>query len=129
LAGHPDWVETGKIRILAELSLEPQPSLPGLPMLTQLARNPDDRAVLDFIASFTALGFPYAAPPGIPPERARILRRAFDRAVASPELIAEMKRSSMTVGPATGETMQALTARYSQLSPELLVSTKRALEW
>ena len=129
LAGHPDWVETGKIRILAELSLEPQPSLPGLPMLTQLARNPDDRAVLDFIASFTALGFPYAAPPGIPPERALILRRAFDRAVASPELIAEMKRSSMTVGPATGEAMQELTARYSQLSPELLARTKRALEW
>jgi tripartite-type tricarboxylate transporter receptor subunit TctC len=129
LAGHPDWVETGKIRILAELSLEKQPSIPDLPMLTQLARNPEDRAVLDFIASFTALGFPYAAPPGIPPERAQILRRAFDQAVASPELIAEMKRSSMTVGPATGETMQALTARYSQLSPELLARTKRALEW
>jgi molybdopterin converting factor small subunit len=49
--------------------------------------------------------------------------------VASPELIAEMKRSSMTVGPATGETMQELTARYSQLSPELLARTKRALAW
>src|SRR5205823_2387943 len=56
LAGHPDWLEQGKIRILAELSLEKQPSIANLPMLTALAHDGDSRAVLDFIASFTALG-------------------------------------------------------------------------
>ena len=42
---------------------------------------------------------------------------------------------SLLIGPgggfiaATGEEMQALTARYSELSPDLLARTKRALEW
>jgi tripartite-type tricarboxylate transporter receptor subunit TctC len=43
------------------------------------------------------LGRPFAAPPGIPADRAEALRKAFDATMADPALLAEMKAKKLDV--------------------------------
>jgi tripartite-type tricarboxylate transporter receptor subunit TctC len=129
LASHPDWLEKGIIKTPAELTLEDEPSLPGVISLRSLAKTDADRDILDLIASYTAIGIGYAAPPGLPPARVATLRRAFDATMKDERLLADIEKSKMELSTATGEHLQDVTKMFAHVSPELLERTKKALEW
>lgn len=40
---------SGKIRIVLQMATEPDQLLPGVPLVTEFAKTPEDRAVLDLI--------------------------------------------------------------------------------
>src|SRR5262244_1634091 len=81
---NPDWVTDKKIRILVQT--EPKSSeLAGVPSVQELARNADDRQVIQLIVSGDALGKPLAASPNVPPDRAQALREAFDATLKDPD--------------------------------------------
>ena len=129
LASHPDWLEKGIIKTPAELTLEDTPSIPGVISLRSLAKTDADREILDLIASYTAIGIGYAAPPGLPPARVATLRRAFDATMKDERLLADIEKSKMELSTATGEHLQDVTKMFANVSPELLDRTKKALEW
>jgi hypothetical protein len=54
------------------------------------------------------MGRPFAAPPGLPPEHTEMLRAAFDKSVADPELIAQAEKMMLEIEPLPGATV----ARY-----------------
>ena len=106
-----DWVAAGKVRILAQIGLARDPDLPNVPLLQELATNPKDQGLLEFMSYSTAMGRPFLVPPGVPAERVQALRRAFDQAVRDPELLAEAKKARLDIAPMTGEELQALVAK------------------
>jgi hypothetical protein len=75
----PDWVEARRIVPLVQIGLQKDPELPDVPLLDDLARNPEERQMLELVSSTVALGQPFAAPPGIPADRLAALRDAFAR--------------------------------------------------
>ena len=128
MATQPQWLKEGHAFAVAELSLESAPCLPGLPLLRDLATTDRQRDILDFVASYTAFGVAFAAPPNIPANRLRILRRAFDAAVNDPDLKAELEQGRFAYDPKSGEDLQDLASRFSSATPELLTRVKAALE-
>jgi tripartite-type tricarboxylate transporter receptor subunit TctC len=52
----------------------------------------------------------FAAPPGVPPARTALLRRAFDATMQDPEFLAEAKQIKADVSPSAGEDVEALVA-------------------
>ena len=48
-----------------------------MPLLADLARTPDDRAILEFMAASSAVGRVFVLPPDVPAERVQAIRRAF----------------------------------------------------
>jgi tripartite-type tricarboxylate transporter receptor subunit TctC len=129
LAVHPDWIEKGKMMIVGELSLEDEPSFPGVPLLPELVKDPADREVLNLIASYTAFGISMAFPPNVPSERVEIIRAAFDKVMADPRFLEEMKSLKMEVRPLSGAKLQVLAQQFKSISPDLLDRTKKALNW
>src|SRR5262249_52929586 len=73
----PTWLREHKIRLLLQYGFEKHPKLADVPFAPDLARNDDDRRLMQ--ASFAALGLgrPYAMPPGVPAERVRAMQDAF----------------------------------------------------
>ena len=50
---------------------------------------------------------PFAAPPGVPADRIKLLRAAFMKAVADPAYLEEGKKQKLELTPKSGEEVQA----------------------
>ena len=77
---------TGPARIIVQLALEPKPEMPGVPLPMDFVTRDEDRPIVETVLSRMELGRPFFAPPGIPADRLAMLREAFDKAAADPEL-------------------------------------------
>ncbi len=120
-----DWIRERKLNIVYQASIEPAPDLPGVPTLIQLARNEDERKLLNFYSSYTTVGRSIITPPKVPAERVKALRAAFDAAVKDPELLAEAEKAKMEMKVMSGERLTALINEVTSLDGALLERAKK----
>lgn len=106
----PEWLRDKKIHILAQLSSKPHPEIPDTPLLKDLVA-PDQSAAVELAGATDEMARPYAAPPGIPKDRAEALRGAFRKMVEDAEFLAEAAKQRLEIDPATGEEIEALLSR------------------
>jgi tripartite-type tricarboxylate transporter receptor subunit TctC len=71
-------------------------------------------------------GRPIVAPPGVPAERLKILRDAFDKAIQDPALLAEAEKRRLEIDPTTAQEMESL-AKEVMASPADVVERMRKL--
>lgn len=104
----PDWLAKKTINILFQGAAEASPDLPGVPLIQDLARNAAERQAIEFLYAGQGIGRPFVAPPGMPPERLAMLRKAFDATMKDPEFIADVKKQKLDLDPIDGEKLSAL---------------------
>ena len=73
-----------------------------------LLSKPDDRTFFRLAALPGEFGRPFVAPPGVPADRVRALRTAFDETMKDPEFVAAAAKAQMTIDPLDGGQIQAL---------------------
>lgn len=106
-------VEEKKIHLLLQLALSKHEELPDVPVVTELARNDEERAILELIFARQEMGRPFLAPPATPPAVAKILRDAFEATVKDPEFLADMANRKIEISrPMTGAQIDTLIARF-----------------
>jgi len=108
LIGKPDWVSDGTLVPLVQVGLKKEPTLPNVPLLTDLARNEEQRAIFAFVCAPIAMQHPFAGPPGLPEERLTLLRRAFDAMVRDPAFLAEVEKLKLDLTPLDGAALDKL---------------------
>jgi tripartite-type tricarboxylate transporter receptor subunit TctC len=108
---HNDWLQSGQVKIIVQSAEKKHRALPDVPLITELTNDPKKRAILDLIVAPQEMARPFAAPPGLPPERLQALRDAFDATMKDPEFLADMKKSKLDVDPVDGKTIQALVTK------------------
>lgn len=104
----PDWLANKKINILVQIGLNKAPDLPDVPLLMDLAKNDSDRAVLKLLSAPSAIGRPIFTTPGVPEDRIKALRTAFDKMVKDQAFIDEAKKSNLEIDPVSGEELQKI---------------------
>src|SRR3712207_3260388 len=104
----PDWLREGKINILVQIGLTKAPDLQHVPLLMDLAGNPEDRAVLKLLSAPSVIGRPIFGPPGVPAERVKALRQAFDATMKDPAFIAELEKAQLELEPVSGAELERL---------------------
>ena len=107
----PDWLRDGNTNFLLQLALEKSSELPDVPLIFDLLTSEEDRQMISLLVGPTAMSRPFAAPPGLSPGKAALLRRAFDATVKDTEFLAEAARIQADVAPTTGEDVQNIVAR------------------
>jgi tripartite-type tricarboxylate transporter receptor subunit TctC len=80
----PEWVVGGRIVPLVQIGPRKDPDLPAIPLLNDLARDAQERQMLELVSSTVSLGQPFAAPPGMAADRLKLLRDAFARMARDP---------------------------------------------
>jgi tripartite-type tricarboxylate transporter receptor subunit TctC len=115
------------INILYQCAFERHPELSDVPTDVELAQTDEAKKILTFYTSSAAIGRSIVAPPGIPPERVDILRRAFDATIKDPEFLSEIERSKQEFQPASGEELQKLIAAAASAQPEIVARTEAIL--
>jgi tripartite-type tricarboxylate transporter receptor subunit TctC len=123
---HPDWWPSKSISILVQFALSSHPELKGVPVIVDLARNDEERAILRAVMNATEIGTAFFTTPGVPADRVAALRRAFDATMKDPDFLAEAEKTHLTVGPLAGEALQKLVTEVSDLSPALLEKVRTA---
>jgi tripartite-type tricarboxylate transporter receptor subunit TctC len=109
-ATRPDWLTEKKINILVQVGVNKAPDLPDVPLLTELAANEEDRAVLKLLSASAAVGRPIFTTPDAPRDRVKALRDAFDKMVKDPAFIEQAKKEHFEIDPLSGEDLQKIVA-------------------
>jgi tripartite-type tricarboxylate transporter receptor subunit TctC len=118
-ATHSDWVTAKKIHLLIQLALQKHPDLPDVPLITDLAKTPEQKSLIKLMFARQVVGRPYAAPPGIPKERLAVLREAFMDTMADPDFLADAKKLELEVSPVSGPEVEKLLAETYATSPDV----------
>lgn len=121
---HADWIRDGKIKILLQFAHERHPEMANVPTAIELAKTPEQKAIMKVVLNAVEIGKSLMAPPGVPADRVAALRRTFERTMADPEFLAEFKPMGLDVQPLTGEALQKLVADVGAISPELIAKVK-----
>lgn len=124
LGPHPDWLEKKLVTLHFYTGLEVDPSMPGVPRLIDLATTTEQRELLEFISSGSALGRVYLAPPDVPRERAAALKKAFWDAVNDPDYKKFMTDRRLLVNPKDGAAMEKVVARTLAANPKVIDQAK-----
>src|SRR5258706_5860692 len=104
----PEWTRKRLINIFAQTGARPQADLPAVPLVVDLATNPDDKKAIELLSFQQEMGRPFLMPPGTPKELVAIMRRAFDETMNDPLFLADAGKAQMEIDPLTREDMARL---------------------
>jgi len=116
----PDWIASGTVSVLFQGGIKPNPTLKNVPFVIDLATKPEDKQAIEFLYAGQGIGRPFIAPPGLPPERLKMLRDAFDATMTDPEFIAEANLRKLTIDPENGEQLEALIKKTYATPPPII---------
>ncbi len=120
-----DFVRNG--RGFWALSLTSDASvLPGVPRAMSYAKDDRVRRLLTLIETLSEIGRLTAGPPGMPRDVLDAERRAYDAVMRDPEFLADTKRLSLPVKPATGEVVETKIREALAQPPETVAILKSA---
>jgi tripartite-type tricarboxylate transporter receptor subunit TctC len=111
--------DSGEIAVPLQLGLSPHEDLRNVPLVTSLTKDPTKSAILRLIFSRQTMARPFAVPPGIPEERLRALRAAFDTTMRDKDFLAEAQKLDLEVRPVSGADIDALVANLAKTPPEI----------
>jgi tripartite-type tricarboxylate transporter receptor subunit TctC len=123
-----EWLKDGKIKIIAQWALRPNPELPGVPNVLDVATTEAERDALRLVLARLDVGRPFFLPPNVPSERVAALRAAFDATMKDPDYLAEAEKLKIDVDPLTGAELAALVAQVSKTPAETVARVRAALE-
>jgi tripartite-type tricarboxylate transporter receptor subunit TctC len=127
----PGWLKPGGgYRLLVQYGRATRhPDFPDVPTARELALNDKARALIEFMETpMLTMGRPYAAPPGVPADRAKALQTAFMAAHRDPAFLAEAAKIGVIVSPVSGEAIVQGIEEMSHASPELYEKVRTLLE-
>ncbi len=126
------WVKKGFLRILVQTPKKRNPRLPDIPTVYELMdryRVPEKnrRIALVLLGTDNFGNFPTAATPGIPPDRAKILRDAYAKALKEPEFLEEAKKRSWEVDHISWDELQSSANEVIDQPPDIVERIKQLL--
>jgi tripartite-type tricarboxylate transporter receptor subunit TctC len=123
----PEWLKNGDVKVIVYMGPKPK-DLPGVPSVSDLVTNEDDRKVVDLIISGTRLGTPLAFSGGVPLDRVTSMRGAFAATMKDPEFLKEAQKLQIEVDPVAGEALQAIVVEVIGTPKHLAAKARAILE-
>jgi len=116
-AAHADWLEQGKINLIARFVHHPIREHPEVPSVFDLADTPEQRAVLNLFLGADEMGHPIAMPPEVPRERVEAVRTAFAAMLQDPDFLADAARQHLDLLPGRHDELERTVAEAFAATP------------
>lgn len=124
----PQWIADGTIRVLLQAGDKPDPRLKDVPFVLDLARNAEERQVLEYLYAGQGIGRPFVAPPDLPAGRLKLLRDAFNATMKDADFLSDAKKSKLDLEPETGEHLAALIAKIYATPKPIIERVSRLIK-
>jgi len=125
---HQSWLDRKEINILFQMGLSKHRELPGIPLIIDLARTDEERAILRLIFARQVMAWPFLAPPGTPGERVEALRRAFMQTMQDKDFLTEADKAGLEITPVAGEDIQKLVQQIYETPAGIARKTAELLQ-
>jgi tripartite-type tricarboxylate transporter receptor subunit TctC len=117
-----DWLgPNSNVRVLMQFARRTRhPRFPDVPTARELARSEADRAIIELAEIPYSLSRPFAAPPGVPADRAKALQAAFFATHRDPEFLADAEKLKVDVSPIGPGRVVELIEQIASAPPDQL---------
>ena len=125
------WAKTGFSHVLSQSGQKRDPRLSDVPTIWELMDKHKTveatRAVVKLMLAPEDIGRSLFAPPGVPPDRVKVLRDGFMKMMKDPDVVAEAQKRRFEPNPLSGEEIEGLIKGLVQ-SPEVIERMKTFLQ-
>jgi tripartite-type tricarboxylate transporter receptor subunit TctC len=129
-ASRPGWLKSdSNIRPMLQYARETRlPELSTIPTARELARNDEERKLLEISELSYKFGRPFIAPPGLPDDRTKALQDAFLAAHKDPAFLAEAEKLQLDISPIGGPEILKDIALFERAPPALLEKIRMMMD-
>lgn len=128
LYGRPEFLTTPLVYVLVQYSKGRSHLFPNIPAMGEFGRTPEEKEILQLYGSTAELGRAIMAPPGVPAERAKALRDAFNAMMKDPQFLADAQKSKMELDPLDAAGLQKIVDDTINVSAEMSKAVAKAIE-
>jgi hypothetical protein len=125
------WRKRGFVNTLMQSGAKRDARLKDAPTIYELMdkykTTASGRSLAKVVLSAGEFGRPLVTPPGLPADRLKTLRDAFDKAVTDPALLAAAEKRRLEMDPASGAEMEALSKEVIAASPDVVQRMQKLL--
>ena len=125
------WIDSGLVTVFGQIGAsggEPAMDKLGAQNIWDVVKNAEDRQVLELIFNQSEFGRPYITPPGVPADRLKALREAFDATMKDPDFLGEAAKAKLPINPMGGEEFARIVDRLYEVPEPLVARARKALE-
>jgi tripartite-type tricarboxylate transporter receptor subunit TctC len=128
-SAHPQWLgpDSDMHALLQFARATRHPDFPDVPTARELAPDERSRALIELAELPYYLSRPFAAPPDLPPDRAKALEAAFLAAHRDPQYLEEADKLKVEVSPIGGEDVLHAIQRMAGTPADLREAIKKLL--
>lgn len=125
------WRKRGFVNVLMQSGAKRDARLKDAPTIYELMdkykTNAAGRSLAKVVLSAGEFGRPLVTPPGVPADRLKILRDAFDKSVSDPSLLEAAEKRRLEMDPAGGAELETLAKEVMSASPEIVERMQKLL--
>jgi tripartite-type tricarboxylate transporter receptor subunit TctC len=125
--GSGPQLKSGEFKLIMQLALAKHPDLPDVPLVLDLVKSEEDKAIFNLIFARQAMGRPVVAPPGLDPRTVAALRKAFNDTLKDPEFLAEADKIGLEINHVSGEEVEALVKSLYALPKNIIARAQGIL--
>jgi len=128
-ATQPHWIKEKKARFLVQYGrLTRHPSFPNVPTGRELAPNAEVLSLIKLQEVPLFMARPYAAPGGLPPKRAKALRKAFMDTAKDPKFVKAGRLLKIDISPIDGNKVTTILNDLKKSTPAVLAKYKAIMD-
>ena len=124
----PDYLRDGKIRVLMQMSTEKQHDLPDVPLAMDFVKTPEQRELMTLFLAQKSAARPVVAPPGIPADRVKAIRAAFDKMIVDAEFLKDATQAKLDIDPAPAAAIEKVIEIFAKTSEETGAKLRDAID-
>ncbi len=124
-----DWLKEKQVNVLVQLSLRKVPEIGDVPLVTELAKTPEQKKTLEFIFAEQVMGKPFMMTAGVPAERVAAIRKAFMETARDQTALAQMASMNLEVSPLSGEEMEQVVTEQIKTPKDVVERAREALTY
>lgn len=125
------WRKKGFVRNIIQTGKKRDAKLPETPTLWELMdryKTPEaSRRLATLMLASGQLGRPMMGTPGIPADRVKILRDAFNATMKDPEFLADIDKRQFDLDPVSGEELEKTVKEVMTQPPDIIARMKKLL--
>jgi len=123
------WRKKNFVRVLYQTGAKRDPRLKDVPLFNELMdkykTGEATRRLVKVVVAADEFGRPIMFPPGVPADRVKIIRDAFNKAIHDPALLAAAEKRRLDIDPASGEELDALAKEVMTAPPDVVEKVKK----
>jgi tripartite-type tricarboxylate transporter receptor subunit TctC len=121
-------LETGEGIVVVQAAPKAHADLPKVPLAINFGKNADAKQLIDVVIhGGNIVERTFLLPPGVPKDRATLLKNALAKTLADPEFLGDAAKAKLGVAPITGDELEKRVNAFFALPQDMKTKIRRVL--